>query len=177
MWIAAMSFKEIDRVMDVDFWGVVAGKKAFLPHVIASGEGHIVNISSIFGLFSVPTQSAYNAAKFAVRGFTEALRREMKLRDHPVQVTTVHPGGIKTNIVNNATGVEGHDNAKLAADFNAKLARTTPEKAAQVILKGVEKNKAKVLIGADAVVLDAMVRVLGSKYQPLVTLFSRRNGI
>lgn len=175
--IEQMSFKEIDRVMDVDFGGVVAGTKAFLPHVITSGDGHIVNISSIFGLFSVPTQSAYNAAKFAVRGFTEALRQEMKLRKHPVQVTTVHPGGIKTNIVNNATSVEGHDNDKLAADFNAKLARTTPEKAANVILKGVEKNKAKVLIGADAVVLDSMVRVLGSKYQPLVTWFSRRNGI
>ncbi len=175
--IEKMSFKEMDRVMDIDFWGVVSGTKAFLPHVIASGDGHIVNISSIFGLFSVPTQSAYNAAKFAVRGFTEALRQEMKLRKHPVQITTVHPGGIKTNIVNNATGVDGHDNAKLAKDFNTKLARTTPEKAAEVILKGVEKNKAKVLIGADAVVLDTMVRVLGSRYQPIVTWASRHAGV
>jgi NAD(P)-dependent dehydrogenase (short-subunit alcohol dehydrogenase family) len=175
--IEKMSFKELDRVMDIDFGGVVSGTKAFLPHVIASGEGHIVNVSSVFGLFSVPSQSAYNAAKFAVRGFTEALRQEMKLRRHPVQITTVHPGGIKTNIVNNATGVDGHDNDKLAQDFNTKLARTTPEKAANVILKGVEKNKARVLIGADAIVLDGMVRVLGSRYQPIVTAFSRRTGM
>ncbi len=175
--IEQSSFKDIDRVMDVDFGGVVNGTKAFLPHVIASGEGHIINISSVFGLFSVPTQGAYNAAKFAVRGFTEALRQEMSLRNRPVQVTTVHPGGIKTNIVNNSTGVDGLDHAKLASDFNTKLARTSPEKAAQVILKGVEKNKSKVLIGADAVVMDSMVRILGSKYQPLVTMFSRRNGM
>ncbi|MGA8851146.1 MAG: SDR family oxidoreductase [Aeromicrobium sp.] len=175
--VEQMSFKEIDRVMDVDFGGVVNGTKAFLPHVIASGEGHIINISSVFGLFAVPTQSAYNAAKFAVRGFTEALRQEMKLRGRPVQVTTVHPGGIKTNIVNNSTGVDGFDHAKMASDFNAKLARTSPEKAAHVILTGVEKNKAKVLIGTDAVIMDSVVRILGSKYQPLVTMFSRRNGV
>ncbi len=175
--IEQMSFKEMDRVIDVDYWGVVAGTKAFLPHLIASGEGHVVNISSIFGLFSVPTQSAYNSAKFAVRGFTEALRQEMKLRRRPVQVTCVHPGGIKTNIVNNATAVDGLDNDRLAKDFNAKLARTTPEKAAEVILKGVEKNKARVLIGADAIALDAMVRLIGPRYQPLVTFFTRRNGM
>lgn len=175
--IEQMSFKQMDRVLDVDYWGVVSGTKAFLPHLIASGEGHVVNISSIFGLFSVPTQGAYNSAKFAVRGFTEALRMEMKLRKRPVQVTCVHPGGIKTNIANNAGGVDGLDPSRLAADFNAKLARTTPEKAAKVILRGVEKNKARVLIGADAIALDAMVRVLGSRYQPLVTFFTGRNGM
>src|SRR3954452_9789506 len=83
--IEEMSFKDIDRGMDVDFWGVVSGTKAFLPHLIASGDGHIINVSSIFGLFSVPTQSAYNAAKFAVRGFTEALRQEMKIANRPVK--------------------------------------------------------------------------------------------
>lgn len=175
--IEKMSFKEMDRVMDVDFWGVVSGTKAFLPHLVASGEGHVVNVSSIFGLFSVPSQSAYNAAKFAVRGFTEALRQEMRLRERPVQVTTVHPGGIKTNIVNNATAVDGLDTEQLAKDFNTKLARTSPEKAAEVILKGVEKNKARVLIGADAIALDAMTRVLGARYQSLVTLFAKRTGI
>lgn len=89
-------FKDIERIIDVDFWGVVNGTKAFLPHVIASGDGHIVNISSLFGLIAVPGQSAYNAAKFAVRGFTEALRQEMLVARHPVKVTCVHPGGIKT---------------------------------------------------------------------------------
>ena len=98
-------FKDIERIMDVDFWGVVNGTKAFLPHVIASGDGHIVNISSLFGLIAVPGQSAYNAAKFAVRGFTEALRQEMLVAGHPVKVTCVHPGGIKTAVARNATVV------------------------------------------------------------------------
>ena len=95
--------------MDVDFWGVVNGTKAFLPHVIASGDGHIVNISSLFGLIAVPGQSAYNAAKFAVRGFTEALRQEMLVAKHPVKVTCVHPGGIKTAVARNATVADGED--------------------------------------------------------------------
>jgi NAD(P)-dependent dehydrogenase (short-subunit alcohol dehydrogenase family) len=174
--IEAMSFKDIDRVMDVDFWGVVSGTKAFLPHLIASGDGHIINISSVFGLFSVPTQSAYNAAKFAVRGFTEALRQEMNIAKRPVKVTCVHPGGIKTNIARNGEQVEGRDHDKLANSFD-KMARTTPEKAAKVILRGVERNKARVLIGADAWVLDKFVRVTGSKYQGLVTSFSKRSGL
>ena len=89
-------FKDIERVIDVDFWGVVNGTKAFLPHLIASGDGHVINVSSLFGLIAVPGQSAYNAAKFAVRGFTEALRQEMLVAKHPVKVTCVHPGGIKT---------------------------------------------------------------------------------
>ena len=81
--IEVSQFKDIERVMDVDFWGVVNGTKAFLPHLIASGDGHVVNVSSVFGLFSVPGQAAYNSAKFAVRGFTEALRQEMALAGHP----------------------------------------------------------------------------------------------
>jgi short-subunit dehydrogenase len=94
-----------------------------------------------------------------------------------VQVTTVHPGGIKTNIANNAAAVDGTDADQLAKDFNAKLARTTPEKAAEVILAGVEKNKARVLIGADAIALDAMTRVLGARYQSVVTFFAKRTGM
>src|ERR1700753_5579 len=100
-------FKDIERVMDVDFWGVVNGTKAFLPHLIATGDGHIVNVSSLFGLMSIPGQAAYNSAKFAVRGFTEALRQEMILNRHPVKVTAVHPGGIQTAIARNGTAAEG----------------------------------------------------------------------
>ncbi len=174
--VEEMSFKDIDRVMDVDFWGVVNGTKAFLPHLVASGDGHVVNISSIFGLFSVPTQSAYNAAKFAVRGFTESLRQEMALNKRPVKVTCVHPGGIKTNIARNGEQVEGRDHDKLASSFD-KMARTSPEKAATVILKGVEGNKARVLIGADAWVLDKFVRLTGAGYQRAITAFSKRNGL
>ena len=130
--IEDMSFEQIERVMDVDFWGVVNGTKAFLPHLIASGDGHVVNISSLFGLLAVPGQSAYNAAKFAVRGFTEALRQEMLITGHNVNVTCVHPGGIKTAIARNAGAVEGQDAAALAEFFDAKLAKTTPEAAGQV---------------------------------------------
>src|ERR1700735_2190772 len=107
--VEVSQFKDIERVMDVDFWGVVNGTKAFLPHLIASGDGHIINVSSLFGLMSMPGQAAYNSAKFAVRGFTEALRQEMALNGHPVKVTSVHPGGIKTAIARNSTAAEGVD--------------------------------------------------------------------
>ncbi len=160
-------FKDIERVMDVDFWGVVNGTKVFLPYLIESGDGHVINVSSVFGLFSVPGQAAYNSAKFAVRGFTEALRQEMLLAKHPVKVTTVHPGGIKTAIARNATAAEGLDQASLAEAFDKKLARTTPERAAQIILDGVRKNRARVLVGTDAKILDLIVRVTGSGYQRL----------
>jgi NADP-dependent 3-hydroxy acid dehydrogenase YdfG len=165
--VEVSSYKDIERVMDVDFWGVVNGTKSFLPHLIESGDGHIVNVSSIFGIFSVPGQAAYNAAKFAVRGFTEALRQEMALAKHPVKVTTIHPGGIKTGIARNMTAAEGIDTKELAQTFDKKLASTTPEKAAQVILDGVRRNKARVLIGNDAIALDLIVRITGSRYQKL----------
>ncbi len=171
--IEISQFKDIERVMDVDYWGVVNGTKAFLPHLIASGDGHVVNISSIFGLFSVPGQAAYNSAKFAVRGFTEALRQEMILAGHPVKVTTVHPGGIKTAIARNSTAAEGLEVAELAQTFD-KLARTSPQKAARIILDAVRKNKARVLVGPDAKVLDIIVRLTGSGYQRLFSAFAAR---
>ncbi|OBY32295.1 SDR family NAD(P)-dependent oxidoreductase [Mycolicibacter kumamotonensis] len=167
--IEVSQFKDIERVMDVDFWGVVNGTKAFLPHLIDSGDGHVINISSLFGLLSTPGQGAYNAAKFAVRGFTEALRQEMVISGHPVKVTTVHPGGIKTAIARNATVAEGLDAAAMAEFFDRRLAATTAEEAARVILEGVSKNRARVLIGRDAKVLDLLVRALGSGYQRLFT--------
>lgn len=168
-------FKDIDRVMDVDFWGVVNGTKAFLPQLIASGDGHVVNTSSIFGLFAMPSQSAYNAAKFAVRGFTESLRQEMLVNRRPVKVTCVHPGGIKTNIARNAGQAEGRNHDNLAASFD-KVARTSPSKAAEVILDGVRKGRPRVLIGADAILLDGFVRLTGARYQRLFALLGRRVG-
>ena len=162
--VEASQFKDIERVMDVDFWGVVNGTKLFLPHLIASGDGHIINISSVFGLFSVPGQAAYNAAKFAVRGFTEALRHEMMVAGHAVKVTTVHTGGIKTAIVRNMETVEGLDKDGLAQTFDKKLASTSPQKAAQIILDGVRRNRARVLVGPDAQALDLLVRASGSGY-------------
>src|ERR1700744_5630377 len=110
-------FKDIEKVMDVDFWGVVYGTKAFLPHLIASGDGHVINISSALGLFSAPGQAAYVSATFAGRGFTESLFQEMARAGHPVRVTTVPPGGIKTAFARNAAAVEGLDHAELARMF------------------------------------------------------------
>ncbi len=162
-----ISYEQFERIVDVDFWGVVYGTKEFLPHLIASGDGHVVNVSSLFGLMSVPGQSAYNAAKFAVRGFTEALRQEMLVNKHPVKVTCVHPGGIKTAIARNAETV-GADQATAAAFFDKYLARTSAEKAADVIVKGILGDKPRVLIGADAKALDLFVRLTGSAYQRTV---------
>jgi NAD(P)-dependent dehydrogenase (short-subunit alcohol dehydrogenase family) len=172
--VEAMTFEQIERVMDVDFYGVVNGTKAFLPHVITSGEGHIVNISSLFGLMSIPGQSAYNAAKFAVRGFTEALREEMIVAGHPVQVTCVHPGGIKTAIARNAGAVEGQDANALAHLFDSKLAKKSPESAATAILRAVTANRPRAVVGLDAKLLDVLVRLLGSRYQRLVAIGARR---
>ena len=132
--VEVTDFKDLERVFDVDYWGVVNGSKIFLPHLIASGDGHIINISSVFGLLGMPGQAAYCAAKFAVRGFTEALAQELTLAGHPVKVTCVHPGGIKTAIARNMTAAEGLDPKELAHEFDTQMARTTPEEAARVIL-------------------------------------------
>jgi NADP-dependent 3-hydroxy acid dehydrogenase YdfG len=172
--VEATAFKDIERIMDVDFWGVVNGTKAFLPHVIASGDGHIVNISSLFGLIAVPGQSAYNAAKFAVRGFTEALRQEMIVAGHPVKVTCVHPGGIKTAVARNATVNEGEEVATLAEFFDKRLALHSPEMAARTIVDGVAKGNARVVIGWEAKLLDTLARVTGSGYQRVIAGLARR---
>ena len=174
--IEASQFKDIERVMDVDYWGVVNGTKVFLPHLIASGDGHVVNISSVFGLLAVPGQGAYNAAKFAVRGFTEALRQEMVVAGHPVKVTCVHPGGIKTAIARNSAAVEGVDQEALASYFDKKLASTSPQKAARVILDGVRRNRARVLVGNDAKALDLLARISGAGYQRLVARVTSGQG-
>jgi short-subunit dehydrogenase len=144
--------------------------------LIASGDGHVINISSVFGLLAVPGQGAYNAAKFAVRGFTEALRQEMLVAGRPVKVTCVHPGGIKTAIARNSAAVEGVDQAELAEFFDKKLASTSAQKAARVILDGVRKNKARVLVGKDAKALDLLARVTGSGYQRVVAAVTSRQG-
>lgn len=163
------AFKDIEKVMDVDFWGVVNGTKAFLPYLIASGDGHVINTSSLFGLLAVPGQSAYNAAKFAVRGFTESLRQEMLASEHNVRVTCVHPGGIKTAIARNSTAADEHEQQDLAQFFDRYLARTSPQAAARRILKGVAQDHGRVLIGLDARALDVFVRITGSGYQRIVS--------
>ena len=171
--VSDMSYEDIEWVMDIDYWGVVHGSKTFLPHLVASGDGRLVNISSLFGLMAVPGQSAYNSAKFAVRGFTEALRQEMLVERAPVKVTCVHPGGIKTAIARNAraAGVDRAGNAEL---FDRYLARTSAESAARDILKAMEAGKPRLLVGLDAKALDLQVRVLGSGYQRIVAAVTGR---
>ncbi|QWF78276.1 SDR family NAD(P)-dependent oxidoreductase [Amycolatopsis sp. CA-230715] len=163
------TWEQLDWIVGINFWGVVHGTKAFLPHLKESGDGYLVNISSVFGLIGVPTQSAYNATKFAVRGFTEALRQEL-LSDKRVGVSCVHPGGIKTNIVRDARVTDGKDRASM---FD-KIARTTPEQAARTILRGVQRKSPKILIGPDAYAIDLLPKVLGARYQRLVGVVSKR---
>ena len=169
-----VAYDDFEWVMDVDFWGVVNGTKEFLPHLIASGDGHVVNVSSLFGLMGMPGQTAYNAAKFAVRGFTEALRIEMLVDRHPVQVTCVHPGGIKTAIARNARVSDREDKEATARHFDTRLARMTPERAAGIIVAGILADRPRVVVGADAKVLDALVRLVGPRYQGVVARAARR---
>jgi NAD(P)-dependent dehydrogenase (short-subunit alcohol dehydrogenase family) len=171
--IEVTDFKDLERVMDIDFWGVVNGTKAFLPHLIASGDGHVINMSSMFGLFAVHGQAAYTAAKFAVRGFTEALRQEMAVAGHPVGVTCVHPGYIKTPLVHNATAAAGLNINALDSIFQ-KVAITSPERTARIILNAVARNRARVLPGPDAKLSDFIVRVGGSGYMRLFVPLYRR---
>ncbi|MEQ8378555.1 SDR family NAD(P)-dependent oxidoreductase [Parvibaculum sp.] len=159
-----LTYEDFEWVMNIDFWGMVYGTKAFLPQMQAKGAGHIVNVSSVFGIISVPTQAAYNSAKFAIRGFTEALRHEMKGTE--IKVSCVHPGGIKTNIVRNArflqsTQATAREDA--ASGFD-KLAMTTPEKAGRVIVNGIARNKPRILIGIDAKIIDWMQRLMPVSY-------------
>jgi butyryl-CoA dehydrogenase len=175
--IEAMEYEDFEWLMNINFWGVVHGTKAFLPKLEADGGGHIVNLSSVFGLVSIPTQSAYNASKFGVRGFTDALRMELEIAGSPVSCTTVHPGGIKTNIARSA---RMHDSVRaytggqggVGDDFD-KLARTTPEKAALTILAAVEKNKRRVLVGPDAKVFDLLSRLPAGVYQTILVKGAR----
>jgi NAD(P)-dependent dehydrogenase (short-subunit alcohol dehydrogenase family) len=169
-----VTYDDFDWVMDVDFWGVVQGTKEFLPYLIESGDGHVVNISSLFGLLGMPGQTAYNAAKFGVRGFTEALRQEMLIARRPVQVTCVHPGGIRTAIARNARTTKSNDHDTFAQFFDDKLAKTTPEKAAEVIVNGVLANKPRVIVGTDAKLLDLWVRLVGARYQRVLAAIAGR---
>ena len=163
-----MKRSDFEWVMNINFYGVVNGTEAFLPHLKTQKDGHIVNISSIFGIIGVPSQSAYNASKFAVKGFTEAMRQELKSSYPHIHVTCVHPGGIKTNIVRNGRIEEDMSGkqvslGKMAADFD-KMAGTTAEEAARQIVRAIEKNTKRLLIGPDAKVLDLMQRLLPNHY-------------
>lgn len=169
---------DFEWLMNIDFWGVVHGTQAFLPHLKASGDGHVVNISSVFGLVSIPAQSTYNAAKFAVRGFSDALRMELEIERADVSVTTIHPGGIRTGIARNARldasfSDVGGDPSTFRDEFD-RIARTTPERAAQQIIRAVERNRRRALIGPDAKVFDLVSRLPAGLYQRVLVADGRR---
>jgi NADP-dependent 3-hydroxy acid dehydrogenase YdfG len=172
--LADLTYEDMDWIVGINFWGVVHGTKEFLPHLIASGDGHVVNLSSLFGLVSMPGQSAYNATKYAVRGLTEALREEMLVAGHRVGVTAVHPGGIKTAIARNARYSAQEDGEASARLFDKKLAKMTPERAAEIIVKGILTNKARVLVGLDAHALHHLAKLTGSRYQDIVASASKK---
>jgi NAD(P)-dependent dehydrogenase (short-subunit alcohol dehydrogenase family) len=172
------SIEDFEWLMNINFWGVVHGTQAFLPHLRSSGEGHIVNISSVLGLVSIPSQSAYNAAKFGVRGYTDALRMELDLDDGNVSATTVHPGGIKTAIARNArtpnsTGARVDRDRGLADQFE-KLAWTPADKAARQIIRAVRRNRRRALVGPDASLFDLTARLPAAVSQRLVMAMTRR---
>lgn len=177
--VADASCHDYEWLMGINFWGVVHGTKAFLPHLEASGRGHIVNMSSVFGLFSSPGMSAYNSSKFAVRGFTESLRQELELANSRVSATCVHPGGVRTSIAASARLSETLEKLpdETKADgrrmFEILLRTTTPERVARVVLRGVEKNSRRVLVGVDAHAADFMQRFLPSLHQWLVVTAMR----
>jgi NAD(P)-dependent dehydrogenase (short-subunit alcohol dehydrogenase family) len=172
--VSQMEYDDFDWVMSINFWGTVYGTKAFLPQLMRHKESAVVNVSSIFGLVGIPTQSAYNASKFAVRGFTESLMTE--LAGSPVSVYCVHPGGVKTAIAKHArhyVGPTGSTAHGRDSELFEKIAISTPEKAANTILKGVKKNNQRILIGPDARVVDLLQRLLPSGYKQVISVATR----
>jgi short-subunit dehydrogenase len=170
------TFEEIDQgqmdwLFDINFWGVVHGTRAFLPHLKTRPEAHIVNISSIFGIIAPPGQSAYAAAKFAVRGFSESVRHELAVAGSPVKLSVVHPGGVATSIARSSrTGIGVTDNARRGQmiDRFEAAARTTPKDAALRIIRGIERNEPRILIGNDARFMDILQRFRpGTYWAPL----------
>ncbi len=158
---------QMDWLMNINFWGVVHATRAFLPQLSTRPEAHIVNLSSIFGIIAPPGQTAYCAAKFAVRGFSESLRHELQTANSPVRLSVVHPGGVATNIVRNSrTGTGVTDNARRAESIERfdQVAKTTPQSAALRIIQGIEKNQPRILIGNDARFMDILQRLRPATY-------------
>lgn len=175
-----LSADEFEWLMGVNFWGVVHGTLAFLPHIEGSGGGHIVNVSSAFGLIGNPGQSAYSASKFAVRGFTEALSMELVAEGSPVRAHVVHPGAIATNIARDARLGAGEsperERDEMVAAFE-KMARTSAERAAQAILRGVARGSPRIMVGLDARGISLLQRLFPKKYQRIIQPGIKRRGL
>lgn len=168
------SYEDFEWLMNINFWGMVYGTKAFLPHLKKTGDGHICNVSSVFGFMAPAGTGAYNASKFAIRGFNETLRAELDIEDCGVSLSSIHPGGIKTNIARDARMDDatladlGMNKEQAHAQFT-QIALTTPTGAAKTIVKGIKKNKMRILIGPDAHVIDWATRFTPILYRKLVT--------
>jgi short-subunit dehydrogenase len=179
-------FDEVDQaqfewLMNINFWGVVHGTRAFLPHLSRQAEAHIVNLSSVFGIIAPPGQTAYSASKFAVRGFSESLRHELAMAASPVRLSVVHPGGVATNIARNSRTGTGITDNKFRAESLERFenaARTSPEQAARRIIDGIEKNEPRILIGGDARFIDILQRLRPGNYWTwLQRIFERRTRV
>ncbi|MGO9823509.1 MAG: SDR family oxidoreductase [Solirubrobacteraceae bacterium] len=174
--IADGSIEDDEWVLDVNLRGVINGVRAFLPILLAQDAGVIVNTSSVYGLVGMPYQSAYCTSKFAIRGFTDSLRQE--LRGTGVRAANVHPGGVKTNIARNsryhAHPLAPNMTKEQAAELFEKLARTTPERAAEIIHRGVNAGKSRILVGPDSYMFDALARVAPSRYFDVLAYVGRR---
>ena len=174
----ATRIEDFTWLMNINFWGIVHGTQAFLPYLKQAADGHVINTSSLFGLLAAPGTSAYHAAKFAVRGYTESLRQELDMMKCGVSATCVLPGGIKTAIAENARRDEniaqlGMDPRTSKEKFSRNLI-TSAERAAAIILKAVQHDKRRVLVGRDAIVLDKVQRLLPSGYAAIVGMLVRR---
>jgi short-subunit dehydrogenase len=165
-------FHEIDQaqmewLFNINFWGAVHATRAFLPQLASRPAAHIVNISSIFGIVAPPGQTAYSSAKFAIRGFSESLRHELQMASSPVRLSVVHPGGIKTNIVRNSragSGVTDNERRVQSIERFDAIAQTSPKDAALRIIRGIEKNQPRILIGGDARFMDLLQRFRPATY-------------
>ncbi|NDZ95927.1 SDR family oxidoreductase [Streptomyces sp. SID6673] len=175
--LADTSWADLDWLMGINIGGMINGSKAFLPQLCESGTidqpARLVNISSAFGLISVPSQGVYSTSKFAVRGFTEALRQEMVIDRHPVTVHCVHPGVVRTNFATNSRIPDTDVDPEKTRKLSERAALTTPEKAARVIIRGMEKNRGRILVGPDGRVAAALPRVFGGRYADLVAHAAR----
>ncbi|EFV12481.1 SDR family NAD(P)-dependent oxidoreductase [Segniliparus rugosus] len=168
--VEAMDWKDIDWILNINFHGVINGTKAFLPHLIESGEGQIVNISSVAGFVGAAFGSGYCTSKFGVRGFTECLRQELIAENKPVRATVVHPGGVRTNIAANPKATDDPDTAR---KWFHRVAATSPEGAARIIVRGIRWNSPRILVGPDAYLIDLFPRILGGRYQDILAWGTR----
>ncbi len=170
-----VSWEQLDWINGININGVLNGSKAFLPYLIASGDGHLVNMSSLWGLVGVALETHYCASKFFVRGLTESLRQEMRYAGHRVGVTAVHPGFVRTDLLRSGkhSDARAHDNS---VGYVERSVRLTPERVAERIVSGIERNRARVLVGPDSYAGDLLARVLGSKYQGLLLQVAKKLG-